>query len=263
VFGPFKVEKPIIGMIHLKPLPGSLNYSTFEDVLEYSFRDAEALVSGGIDGLLIENFMDSPFYPKRVPPHVISCMSLIVWEIKKRFNIPIGVNVLRNDVMAALAIASTTGAEFIRANVHIGCVVTDQGILEGEAYKTIRYREFLRSNVMIFADVAVKHGRLLYDIPIAQLARDIYYRGKADALIITGPQTGVEVNLEDLIRVREAVPEAPIIVGSGINPFNITRLLKYADGAIVGTYLKKDGVVWNPVDIERVKILMNAVKNLR
>ncbi|MEM0079366.1 MAG: BtpA/SgcQ family protein [Nitrososphaerota archaeon] len=259
----FKVEKPIIGMVHLKPLPGSPNSTKFNDVLDYALRDAETLVEGGVDGLLVENFMDSPFYPRRVPPHVITGMSIIIWEIKKKFNVPVGVNVLRNDVMAAIAIASITSADFVRANVHIGCVATDQGIIEGEAYRTIRYREFLKSNVKIFADIAVKHGKQLYDVPITQLAREAYYRGRADALIITGPETGIEVNIDDLKSVREAVPEAPIIVGSGVNLSNVVTLLKYADGVIVGTYLKKDGVIWNPVDIERVRTLMKIVKELR
>lgn len=259
----FRVEKPIIGMVHLKPLPGSLNSLPFSEVLEHALEDAEALVTNDIDGLMVENFMDSPFYPRKVPPHIISSMGLIVWEIKKRFNIPVGVNVLRNDAMAAIGIACITGAEFIRVNVHIGCTVTDQGIIEGEAYKTIRYREFLKSNVKIFADIAVKHGKPLYDVPIMQLAKETYYRGRADALIITGPETGAEVSIDNLLKVREAVPDAPIIVGSGVNPSNIGILLKYSDAAIVGTYIKKNGVVRNPVDPERVRLLMKAVKELR
>ncbi len=259
----FKVEKPIIGMIHLKPLPGSPNSSGLENVLNYAIKDAETLVDGGIDGLLVENFMDSPFYPSRVPLHIITSMSIIVWEIRKRFSIPVGVNVLRNDAIAAIAIASMTGANFVRVNVHIGCVVTDQGIIQGKAFETIRYREFLKSDVKIFADVAVKHGKQLYDVSIRQLARDTYYRGRADALIITGRETGAEVDINDLRSVREAVPEAPIIIGSGLNPYNVNTLLKYADAAIVGTYLKKEGVVWNQVDLERVKTLMAAVKRFR
>ncbi|MCL7383431.1 MAG: BtpA/SgcQ family protein [Thaumarchaeota archaeon] len=259
----FRVEKPIIGMVHLKPLPGSPNSLSFSEVLEHALEDAEALVTNEIDGLIVENFMDSPFYPRRVPPHVISSISLIAWEIKKRFSIPVGVNVLRNDAMAAIGIASIAGAEFIRVNIHIGCTVTDQGIIEGEAYRTIRYREFLKSNVKIFADIAVKHGRPLYDVPITQLARETYYRGRADALIITGPYTGAEVSIDDLLKVREAVPDAPIIIGSGVNPSNIGTLLKYADAAIVGTYIKRNGIVWNPVDPERVRLLMKVVKELR
>jgi len=117
--------------------------------------------------------------------------------------------------------------------------------------------------VKIFVDIAVKHGKPLYDVPIMQLARETYYRGRADALIITRPYTGAEVSIEDLLKVREAVPDASIIIGSGVNPSNIGILLKYADAAIVGTYIKKDGIVWNPVDPERVRLIMKAVKKFR
>jgi len=259
----FNISKPIIGMIHLRPLPGSPSYMHFEDVLEYALTDAENLVQGGVDGLLIENFMDSPFYPQKVPPHVVSCMTIIAWEVKKRYNKPIGINVLRNDAIAALAIASSINADFIRVNVHVGCVATDQGVIQGEAYKTLRYRLLLGSNVKIFADVASKHGKLIYDPPLPQLAKDTYYRGKADALIITGPETGSEARIEELEIVKKAVPEAPILVGSGVNTDNIHKILNYADGAIVGTYFKINGIVWNPIDLGRVKEFMQKVKKLR
>ena len=259
----FGVMKPIIGMIHLKSLPGTPGSTSLEDVLESALRDAENLVRGGVDGLLIENFFDSPFYPDKVPPHVISSMTVIAWEIKKRYDLPIGINVLRNDSEASLAIASTIGAKFIRVNVHIGCVVTDQGIIQGRAYQTIRYRKFLGSGVKIFADVNVKHGYTLYKVPLTQVSKDAYYRGRADALILTGPETGVEANIDDLRIVREALPEAPIFVGSGVTSDNVEAMLRYADGAIIGTYFKKNGVISNPVDPMRVRKLMEIVKRIR
>ncbi|MEM3662278.1 MAG: BtpA/SgcQ family protein [Sulfolobales archaeon] len=259
----FHVEKPIIGMVHLRSLPSSHDPSSIEEVLEAALKDAENLVYGGVDGLLIENFMDAPYYPRRVPRHVIALMSIIAWELRKKFKIPLGVNVLRNDSISSLAIASTVNADFIRVNVHIGCVVTDQGIIQGEAYKTLRYRAMLRSSVKIFADVSVKHGRQLYDVPLSQLARETYYRGRADALIITGAETGAEPSLKDLEIVRKAVPESPLLVGSGVKPDNIEKILAYADGAIVGTYFKLNGVVWNPVDPKRVKQLIDTVKRTR
>jgi len=259
----FGVVKPIIGMIHLKPLPGTPGSTSLEDVLESALRDAENLVRGGVDGLLIENFFDSPFYPERVPPHIISSMTVIAWEIRKRYDLPIGVNVLRNDSEASLAIASAIGARFIRVNVYIGCVVTDQGLIQGRAHQTIRYRELLGSDVKIFADVNVKHGYTLYRVPLPQASRDTYYRGRADALILTGPETGAEASVDDLKIVREALPDAPILVGSGVNPDNVEAMLRYADGAIVGTYFKRDGVISNPVDPTRVKKLMEIVKEIR
>ena len=259
----FGVKKPIIGMIHLKPLSGTPGSTNLVDVLDSALKDAESLIQGGVDGLLIENFFDSPFYPENVPPHVVSSMTMIAWEIKKKYDLPIGINVLRNDPEASLAIASTIGAKFIRVNVHIGCVVTDQGIIQGKAYRTIRYRMLLGSDVKIFADVNVKHGYTLYKVPLTQVSKDTYYRGRADALILTGPETGAEANIDDLRAVRNALPDAPIFVGSGVNPDNVEALLRYADGAIVGTYFKRNGVVSNPVDPMRVRKLMEIVRKIR
>ena len=259
----FGVEKPIIGMIHLKPLPGTPGSAKLRDVLDLAMKDAENLVEGGVDGLLIENFFDSPFYPDKVPHHVISSMTMIAWEVRKRYDLPIGVNILRNDSEASLAVASTIGAKFIRVNVHIGCVVTDQGIIQGKAYQTIRYRMLLGSDVKIFADVNVKHGYPLYRVSLAQVSKDTYYRGRADALILTGPETGAEANIDDLRIVREALPDVPIFVGSGVNLDNVEAMLRYADGAIVGTFFKKDGIVNNPVDPTRVKKLMEIVRRIR
>ena len=259
----FGVEKPIIGMVHLKPLLGTPGFTNLRDVLDSALEDAGNLVEGGVDGLLIENFFDFPFYPDKVPPHVISSMTMIAWEIKKRYDLPIGIDVLRNDSEASLAIASTIGAKFIRVNVHVGCVVTDQGIIQGKAYQTIRYRKLLGSGVKIFADVNVKHGYTLYKVPLTQASKDAYYRGRADALILTGPETGVEANIDDLRIVREALPEAPIFVGSGVTSDNVEAMLRYVDGAIIGTYFKKDGVISNPVDPMRVRKLMEIVKRIR
>ena len=256
----FKVEKPVIGMVHLRPLPGSPGSPGFKEVLKWALRDAEALVGGGVDGLLVENLGDAPFYPDKVPPHVVSCMSVVVWEVRKRFDVPVGVNVLRNDVESAVAIASATGAEFVRVNVHVGCVATDQGIIQGKAHLTMRYRELLGSRVKVFADIAVKHGKPLYDVSLTQLAKDTFYRGRADALIVTGPETGAEARVEDIVEVKQAVPEAPVFVGSGVTASNVRRYLRHADGVIVGTYLKRDGMITNPVDIDRVRLLIKAAR---
>lgn len=256
----FKAKKPIIGMVSLGSLPGCRSCLGYDMVLKHALVDAEALVGGGVDGLMIENSGDTPFYPENVPPHVVSFMSIILWEIKKKHDLPVGVNVLRNDVRSAIGIASATGAEYLRANVHVGCVATDQGLIQGKAYRTIRYRSVLNSDVAILADVRVKHGKALYDAPLAQLARDTFHRGMADALIVTGPEVGVEAKLDDLIEVKKAAPQAPVLVGSGVTPMNIKKFLEHSDGAIVGTFLKKDGNISNPVDADRVRMLMRAAR---
>jgi len=262
----FRVKKPIVGMVHLLPLPGSPRYEGLglDRISERAVQDAKHLESGGVDGLTVENFGDAPYLKANVGPETISTMASIAKEVIDAVEVPVGINVLRNDAKAALAIAYAAGGKFIRVNVFTEAIVGDQGIIEACAPELIRYRRRLGAEeIKIFADVHVKHGALLIPRPIEESAMDAAYRGLADALIVTGPRTGVEPGLEDLMRVKKAVPDRPVLVGSGVSKGNVAKLLKHADGAIVGTSLKAGGVVDNPVDEKRVKALMAAVKGLR
>jgi hypothetical protein len=262
----FEVKKPIVGMVHLPPLLGSPRYggSSFDRILERAVEDAKRLERGDVDGLIVENLGDVPYLKTNVGPETISAMALIVANVVNAVKISVGVNVLRNDVKAALAIAHIAGGKFIRANVFTDTMVTDQGIIEASAPELLRYRRYLKADaVKIFADVHGKHGTLLSPRAIEQSAMDAAYRGLADALIVTGPRTGAEPELEDLMRVKKAVPDRPVLVGSGVGKGNVAKLLKHADGAVVGTSLKVGGVVDNPVDEKRVRALIAAVKRLR
>jgi membrane complex biogenesis BtpA family protein len=261
----FSVEKPIVGMIHLTPLPGTPKYEglSLNRISELAVQDADHLESGGVDGLMVENFGDVPYKKKEVGPEIISTMAVIVADVVDAVKIPVGVNVLRNDFKAALAIAHVAGGKFIRSNVFIDATVTDQGLIEASAPELLRYRQYLGAEVKIFADVQGKHGVPLGNRPIEQSAMDAAYRGLADTLIVSGPRTGTEPELRDLAKVRKAVPDRPVFVGSGINEENVSKLLRQVDGAVVGTSLKLNGVVSNPVDEKRVKALMTAVKTLR
>lgn len=258
----FPSHKPIIGAVHLLPLLGSPQWKeSLADVKDRALKDAVTLVKNGIDGIILENFGDKPFFPNHVEPHTIAAMAIIAESVKKEIDgIPLGINVLRNDAKSALAIASAVGADFIRVNVHTGAMLTDQGIIEGKAYETLRYRSLLQSDVKIFADVFVKHAVPLGNLDLETAAKDTYYRGMADALIITGRGTGEETNLEDVKKVKAAVPEAFVFVGSGVNEKNIAETLLYADGVIIGTALKKDGRTENEVDEKRVKEIVRRRK---
>ena len=168
-------------------------------------------------------------------------------------------NVLRNDPIAALGLAYATGGEFIRANVHTGVMVTDQGIIEGRAEDTIRRRAVLAAPVKLLADVLVKHAVPLGEQDIRDAAKAAVHRGLADALIVTGAFTGEEADIADVKAVKEVVPRGtPVLVGSGVTEANIGDYLEWADGVIVGTSLKRGGVVSNPVDVERVARLVSA-----
>ncbi|MCZ6680073.1 MAG: BtpA/SgcQ family protein [Candidatus Poribacteria bacterium] len=253
-------SKPIIGVVHLLPLigsPGSM--FPFREIRARALSDAGTLIDNGIDGVIIENYGDAPFLPGRVEPHTVASMAVIAEEIREHYpQTPIGLNVLRNDAKSAMAIATVTGANFIRVNVHIGAMLTDQGVLQGRAHETLRYRSTLGSEVKIFADVAVKHAVPLAPLDLPTSAADTYHRGLADALIVTGAATGKSTDLNQLQTVKTAVPQASVFAGSGVKTDNLAEILQYADGVIVGTSIKRDGVTTNEVDADRVRVIVKA-----
>ena len=257
-------RKTVIGVVHLPPLPGS---PRFDGDLKAVFRraqtDAQALLSGGVDGIILENFGDAPFYPDRVPPITVALMAVILKTLRGLSETALfGVNVLRNDAEAALAVAAAAGAHFIRVNIWTGAMVTDQGILQGPAWKVARQRSIWAPHIRIFADVLVKHAMPLGEQDVAQVARDTAYRGLADALIVTGPATGEHPDLERVQAVREAVPDRPLYVGSGVTPDNLRTFLPLADGFIVGSAFKEGGRAENPVDPGRVRRFMETLERL-
>jgi membrane complex biogenesis BtpA family protein len=237
-------------MVHLGPLPGAPGFTSLDEVLELALHDAEALAAGGCDGVVVENFGDKPFTRGRVEAETVAAMTRVIAEIRGVVGIPMGVNVLRNDALSALAIAAATGASFIRVNIHTGAAVTDQGIIEGDAYATLRKRAALAPGVLIFADHLVKHATPLGEAS----AKDLRLRGLADAIIVTGSETGAAVDPQRLVELRSEV-DAPLLVGSGLTAENAARFAD-ADGAIAGTSLKTDG----RVDREKVAVLARVWK---
>jgi hypothetical protein len=253
-------------MIHLSPLPGSPRYNGngISGAVDAALRDAKALQKGGIDGLLIENYGDLPFKPTTTDPETVASMTAIGQEVSKHVDLPMGVNVLRNGALAALAIAHVIRARFIRVNVFAESLLTDQGIIDACAHDLMRFRRQLgASDVAVFADVRSKHAAPLASRPVEESARDTAYRGMADALIVTGLHTGAEPDRDQLHRIRATVPDRPILVGSGLTRRNAVKLLREDDGAIVGTHLKENGMIEKPVDETRVKELVKAIARLR
>jgi uncharacterized protein len=258
------VSKPIIGMLHAPPLPGSPGYrGAWQAVLTRVLADAAALAAGGVDGLMLENFGDAPFYPGPTPQYVSTHLTALAAELRRRHPLPLGINVLRNDGCAAMSVAHAVGAEFIRVNVLCGARVTDQGIVQGSAHELLRLRELLGArHVKILADVNVKHSSPLGPPPpIEQEVADLLERGGADALIVSGTGTGRAVNLDELRRVKAAAGAAPVLIGSGANAESARALCEVADGFIVGTSLKIDGASANPVDPRRVQAFVAAVRH--
>lgn len=255
-------EKPVIGMLHLPALPGSPQHEkTLVQIREHMLRDAKTLIEGGVHGLMMENFGDVPFYPGRVSAHTVSQMTAIAYEIKRHFNVPLGINVLRNDGLSALAVAHAVGAEYIRVNVLSGARVADQGVLQGIAHDLLRYRAELKADVKIFADVNVKHSAPLGPYRLEDEVEDVIERGLADAVVVSGSGTGKAVHLDELKRVNAVAGPTPVFLGSGVSVENIKDLLPHASGFIVGTSLKVDGISTNPVNLKRVKALLQQLAN--
>ena len=250
-------------MVHLLPLPGSPRFDgDLAAVIAYARSDALTLKEAGFPALMIENFGDAPFYPDRVPPITVAAMTRAAIALAEATDLPIGLNVLRNDALAALAVAAATGASMIRVNVLTGHMNTDQGPIVGKAAEVARERRALCPQVAILADVFVKHASPPADTTIEQAGMDTWERGGADALIVSGTGTGQAPDLDEAARLRKAVPQAKILIGSGATALGLGALAEIADGAIVGTSIKVDGRAANPVDADRARELVRVAAGL-
>lgn len=254
-----------LAVVHLLPTPGApRSDGNLAPVLARAVEDARALVQGGVDGLIVENYGDAPFFPGRVPPETVAALALCTSAvIAAAGSIPVGVNVLRNDARSALGICAATGARFLRINVHSGVAATDQGVIEGRAHETLRERARLAPQAAILADVHVKHATPLGRETLADAVRDHVRRALADAVIVSGPVTGAPPDAAELREAREAASLTPLLVGSGLTPDNALELLPLADGAIVGTALERGGRTAEPVDPARVERMRRAFDALR
>lgn len=257
----FKTRSPIIGVVHLLPLPTSPRWGgSLKAVIDRAEQEAAALASGGVDGLIVENFFDAPFTKNQVDPVVVSAMTIVVQRIQNLVTLPVGLNVLRNDAKSAMAIASCVQAQFIRVNVLTGVMATDQGLIEGEAYQLLRYRRELGCDVKILADVLVKHARPLSSPNLTVAVKDTIERGLADGVILSGWATGSPPNLEDLELACGAAAGTPVFIGSGANWENIDTLMQAADGVIVSSSLKRHGRIEQPIDPIRVSQFVEAAR---
>lgn len=254
--------KPAIGVVHLRPLPGSpRNQETLDEIAEAALRDAEAIVEGGMDGLLIENFGDTPFFRGQVPPVTVACMTEIAGQIRRRFSVPLGINILRNDGCSALAVAVAVEAQFIRVNILSGARVTDQGVIEGIASQLLRDRRLLAADdVQIWADVAVKHSGPLAPRSLQDEVTDTIERSHADAIIVTGAATGRPASLAEMSVAKQVAEQTPVLLGSGVSAENLSEWMSLADGFIVGTALKEGGRTDRPVSLEAVKNFVSVLR---
>lgn len=262
----FSRSKAVIGVIHCAPFPGAPKYrgKTVSDIIDRALYDAENYLSGGVHGLIIENHGDIPFSkPEDIGPETAALMAVITDNIRRRFQVPLGINVLANAAIPALATALAGGAAFIRVNQWANAYIANEGFIEGAAAKALRYRSQLRAeHIRVFADSHVKHGShaIVADRAIAELTRDVEFF-EADAVIATGQRTGDSATLSEIDDIRSAT-SLPLLVGSGVTPGNVVEILGRTQGVIVASALKQDGVWWNPVEPARVKHFMSVAKTV-
>lgn len=260
----FGCDRPLIGNVHLPPLPGTPRYSgaSVAELREIALADVHAYETGGMDGLMLENHGDIPFLkPDRIGPEIIAAMTAIVQAISERTSLPFGINLLANHAVGALAVAHATGARFIRVNQWVNAYVANEGMIEGLSGEALRFRRKIGAEtVAIFADVHVKHGAhaLTADRDVAELARDTEFYD-ADVAIATGNRTGDAIPTEEIAAIR-AGTKLPVIGGSGLTADNASDLLAHLDGAIVGSSLKKGGNWSGPVDRGRVEELVGRAR---
>jgi membrane complex biogenesis BtpA family protein len=263
----FGRRKAVIGMLHCLPLPGSARYDgqSMEEIIEFSRNEARILVEGGVDGLIVENHGDIPFSkPDSIGPETVAAMTMVTAAVKSAVACPIGINVLANGAIQALAIAKAASASFIRVNQWANAYIANEGFVEGPAAQATRYRSWLHArDIKIFADVHVKHGAhaITGDRSVPELARDVEFFD-ADAAVATGQRTGDAAQLGELEAIGSGT-SLPVVVGSGVTPENVADMFSIADAVIVASYLKKDGLWWNDVDPARLHEFMTAANKAR
>ncbi len=259
--------KAVIGVIHALPLPGSSRYdgAPVEGLYDHAIAEARRYRENGVDGLIVENHGDIPFAkPDEIGPETAAVMAVMTDRVRAAVAGPIGINVLANAPITALACAKAAGADFIRVNQWANAYVANEGFMEGRAGAATRYRSWIGArDVRVFTDVHVKHGAhaIVADRPLAEMARDAEFFD-ADAIIVTGQRTGNSADPEELALFAGASP-LPVLVGSGVTRENVGAIFAHADAVIVASSLKLEGQWWNEVDPERVRDFMAAVETAR
>lgn len=263
----FGKKKAIVAVIHSKPLPGSPEYDgeSMAELYAYALEEGRRYAAGGVNALILENHGDIPFLkPGDIGQETAAAMAVMAELVRRETGLPIGINVLANGALTAIAVAKAAGAEFIRVNQWANAYVANEGFVEGEAAKVSRYRSWLRAkSLKVFADVHVKHGShaIVADRSITELTRDAEFFD-ADVVIATGQRTGDAATTEEIQTIKGATT-LPVVVGSGVNVDNIAEILSVADGVIIASSLKRDGLWWNEVDTDRVAVFMEEVRRVQ
>jgi len=260
----FGVSKPVISMCHLHALPGDPSYDAEKGlpwVVEKAREDLRALQEGGVDAILFSNEFSLPYLTK-VETVTVASMARIIAELKPEVKIPFGVNVLW-DPQASIDLAMATGATFVR-EIFTGVYASDFGLWNTNCGEVVRHRRAIDAgHVRLLFNIVPESAAYLASRNVADIASSTVFNTHPDALCVSGLTAGAEASAQTLQVVKEAVPDTPVFANTGVRVDNVTRQLSVADGAVIGTAFKKDGNTWNPVEYQRVKAIMDKVKELR
>ncbi len=261
----FEVDKPIIGMIHLKALPGTPKFNgNINEIIDTALSEVEIYKNAGIDGLAIENMHDVPYLKNDVGHEISSLMSIIGYEVKKLSGLPCGIQVLSSANKVALAIAKNASLDFIRAEGFVFGHVADEGYIDANAGELLRYRKAINADhIAVFTDIKKKHSShtITADVDIVETAKAAEFF-LSDGIIITGISTGESANMDEIKSIKKAC-KIPVIVGSGITIDNVSEYLSNSDALIVGSYFKKDGFWANELEQDKIARFMDKVENIR
>lgn len=256
--------KVVIGMVHLGALPGTPLYDAaggMQRIIDAALADIAALQDGGIDAVMFGNENDRP-YTLKAPAASVAAMSAAIAAVRHAIRVPFGVNYLW-DPVASVEIAVATGAQFVR-EIFTGVYASDMGLWAPDCDGALRARRDLgRPDLKLLYNINAEFAAPLDTRPIALRARSAVFSSLADAILVSGPITGTAVDRSDLRAVREAVTQVPVFANTGVTEANVADVLAVADGCVVGTFFKEDGITWNKVDTGRVRRLMRRVEALR
>ena len=260
----FSNSKPIIGMVHLPALPGTPLYSKstgIENIINTAKKDLIALQNAGVDAVMFGNENDRP-YELKVDISTTATMAYVIGVLKETLKIPFGVNVLW-DPISTIALATATGASFAR-EIFSGLYASDMGLWNPDAAKSLRYRKSLdNENLLLFFNISAEFAHSIDRRSLAERAKSVAFSSLPDAILVSGPITGESADINELASVKKIINTIPVLANTGVNISNVEEILKIADGAIVGSSLKVDGITWNQVDEKRALEFMNKVKEIR
>ena len=261
----FSNPKPVIGVIHVGALPGTPNGTQgVAELVGSAIREARIYKDSSVDGVIIENMHDVPYLRGKVGPEIVAAMTAIATEVKNTCEVPLGIQILAGANIEAMAVAHAAGLDFIRAEGYAYAHVADEGLIQSSAAKLLRYRKLIGAErVQVWADVKKKHAAhaITADLTLGETAETVEFMG-ADCVVVTGSATGKAPSVAD-VKEAKAHCHLPVFLGSGISESNIAEFYQEADGFIIGSAFKRDGLWSNTIDAARVASFVKAVQRLK